>query len=325
MIKTMTFEESVRKRPYMYIGNDGLVTLFEGLLTDCIKLYKTDDISFEILISGDNSFSLGLISKHDINPFIQRFTDKDVTSSIYLPQVLKIVTDTFEITTKDNAKTEISFSFDKTIIPNTSLDYLKLISKMLLFAILNRHCEIITIDKRQKHLSQNYFHFPQGVFYLFNNAITEALGNPVFKITFDDKVYDNIYQIGLAFRTDWHPVPQVVSFANNVQTICGGSLVEGILDGLAHACKTYVKANNLIIYKVSRKKLLNGLILVCAVRGNEYKYGGSFKETLEDNIVRKQAKKIIATLAIRFLNTQKEIADKFLVRFSTTPLPSRLI
>lgn len=80
--------------------------------------------------------------------------------------------------------------------------------------------------------------------------------------------------------------------------------------------------NNLETFKVSRKKFLNGLIIVCAVRGEDYKYGGSFKETLEDDIVKKQAKKIITKLALDFFYNQKEKADKFLWRFDTTQLTS---
>ena len=322
MTQTMTFEESVRKRPISYIGNDGVVGLFEGLFTDCIELCKTDEITFEIVISGDNDFTLGLTSQHDLTPFIQQFTDNSKEFSNYFPKVLKVVSETFEIITKDNSKTEVAFSFDKKVISNTNIDYLKLTEKVLQIALLNRQSEIITIDKRQKYLTQNYYHFPQGVFYLFDRATTEVLGKPEFKLTFDGKVNSNRYQIGLAYRTDWYPTPNVISFANNVQTICGGSLVEGIVDGLISACKTYAKENNFAALKISRKKFLNGLIIVCTVRGEGYKYGGSFKQTLEDNVVKKQAKKITSKLTLDFFNTQKEKANKFLWRFDTTQLMS---
>lgn len=314
----MTFEESVRKRPHMYIGNDGVIGLFEGLFIDCIELCKTDEITFEILISGDNDFTLGLTSQHDLNLFIKQFSYVSEELSNYFPQVLKAVSETFKIITKENSKTEIAFSFDKKVILNTNIDYLKLNEKVIQIALLNSRCEIITIDKRQKYLIQNYYHFPQGAFYLFDRATTEVLGKPEFKLTFDDKVNSNKYQIGLAYRTDWYPTPNVISFANDIQTICGGSLVEGILDGLINACKTYVKENNLTAFKIRRKQFLNGLIIVCAVRGEDYKYSGSFKETLEDVIVKKQAKKIIAKLTLDFFNNQKEKAGKFLWRFDTT-------
>lgn len=320
--QTMTFEESIRKRPFMYFGNDGIVGLIEGLLTDCIELCKTDEILFEIEIAGDNNFVLGISSRHNINPFIEQFTKEGKEFSNYFPKVLKVTSESFKITTHENSKREIAFSFDQKVILNTNIDYLKLTEKVFQIALLNRQCEIITVDKRQKYLTQNYYHFPQGIFYLFDRTTTEVLGKPEFKITFDNKINSNKFQIGVTYRTDWYPTPNVISFANDVQTIYGGSLVDGILDGLITACKTYVKENDLTTYRVTRKKFLNGLIIVCAVRGFGYKYGGSFKETLEDEVVKKQAKKIVSKLALNFFNTQKENADKFLWRFDTTQLTS---
>ncbi|WP_462220605.1 hypothetical protein [Ferruginibacter sp.] len=157
---------------------------------------------------------------------------------------------------------------------------------------------------------------------MFDRAITEVLGKPEFELTFDGKVNSNTYQIGLAYRTDWYPSPNAISFANDIHTVCGGSLVDGILDGLINACKVYAKGNNLTTFKINKKKFTNGLILICAVRGEEYRYGGSWKETLEDSVVRKQAKKLVSKLALDFFNNQKEKADKFLWRFDTTQLAS---
>lgn len=186
MKPTMTFEEfenSVRKRPGMYIGEVSALGLLNGLIIDCIELCKTDQITFEIVISGENDFTLGLTSQHDLSFFIQQLTDKSTDSLHCFPKVLNVLSETFEIITPGHSKTEIVFSLDKTIFSNTSIDYLNLSDKMLQITLLNRRCEIITIDKRQKYLNQNYYHFPQGVFYLFDRATTEVLGKPEFKIT----------------------------------------------------------------------------------------------------------------------------------------------
>ncbi len=304
----------------MYIGNEGIIGLFKELLATCIELCNAEEITFEIIILGNNRFIIEISSRDDINPFLQCFTSRNKELINHFPEILRLVSERFEII--NSSKAEIHFSFDKKIIADTCIDYFKLTENILKFALLNRKCKIITIDKRQEYLNQNYFHFPQGIFYLFDRAITEVLGKPKFKLTFDDKVNSNRYQIGLAYRTDWYPAPNIISFANNIHTICGGSLVEGILDGLTNACKTYFKKNNLTTVKINKKKLLNGLIIVCAVRGEDFKYGGSFKETLEDNVVKKQAKKIITKSALDFFDSQKESADEFLWRFDTTQLTS---
>ena len=76
------------------------------------------------------------------------------------------------------------------------------------------------------------------------------------------------------------------------------------------------------MFKVSRKKLNNGLILVCAVRGNGFTYGGSWQEALEDEAVRKEIKKVVTALALDFFNSEKEKAATFIWRFDTTQLTS---
>jgi DNA gyrase/topoisomerase IV subunit B len=318
----MTFEESVRKRPGMYIGNDGIVGLVTGLLNDCIEFSKTDKIVFEIAIGGDNDFYIGISSDQDLGEFLKLFTIECEDPNSYLPRTLRILSDRFEIISSETNKTEVRFSVDKTVITDTSVDYLKLTDAVIQVALLNRQTEIITIDKRQTHLNQNYYHFPQGVFYLFDRATTEVLGRPEFKLTFDGQVSTNKYQIGLAYRTDWYPTPSVNSFANNIHTICGGSLVDGILDGLISACKSYVNENNLVTHKIKRKKFLNGLI--SAVRGADFKYGGSFKETLEDDQVRAQTKKVVKHLTLDYFKNQNDKADKFLSRFDEAGLTSKM-
>jgi DNA gyrase/topoisomerase IV subunit B len=157
---------------------------------------------------------------------------------------------------------------------------------------------------------------------LFDRATTEILGKPEFKLVFDDELSKNKYQIGLAYRSDWHPTPNVISFANDVHTVCGGSLVDGILDGLITACKKYVKENGMLTFKIKRKKFFNGLIIVCTVRGDTFLYGGSFKETLENDEVKKQIKKTTEKLVSQFFKNNKDKADKFLWRFDTTQLTS---
>ena len=97
--QTMTFEESVRKRPFLYLGNDRLVGLFEGLLLDCISLCKTDKIAFQVIISGDNKFSFVLSSQHDLQSFIKQFSDENPDLNNYMPSVLKAISENIEIFT----------------------------------------------------------------------------------------------------------------------------------------------------------------------------------------------------------------------------------
>lgn len=317
---TSTFEEHVRRRPAMFIGNDYVINLLRGLIIACKELSKTDQITFEITIVGENDFKLSVNSTYDMQAFWQSFNTEVQEFTNFLPRVLKIVSSKFETKSINNSTSELYFSLNKEIIKDTSLDYWQLLESMSMLSILNRRSEIITIDKTQKHVNQNYFHFPQGIFYYFEKAVSEALGKPEFILKFDGAINDHFYQIGLAYRSDWYPQPNIVSFANDVHLEEGGALIDGVLQGLQSACKSYVKQNQLSTYKITRKKFTNGLILVCAVRGQELQFGRG--NILEDDSIKKEVKKLIEQLASDFFVTQPENAAKFLWRFDTTQMGS---
>ena len=158
----------------MYIGS--IINLFFGLVTDSIELSKTDKILFKIILLGDNDFAINISTNSSIKSFLEHFTHKTKDfENYYLPQVLKVISKTFYINQENDSETTISFSFDKSIIQNTTIDYLKLTEKALLISVLNKQIEILTVDKRHKYLSQNYYHFPEGIFYLFDQVNKEVL------------------------------------------------------------------------------------------------------------------------------------------------------
>ena len=323
-IQEMTFTQSVRKRPGMYLGSNdskGIINLLCGIIKDSIFVCKTDKIFFSIGISTDDRLSLQINSDIDAYAIVQQFSDDQWSKEIYHLRVLNAVTDNFEVLDNTDGLT-LNFRLDKSVFKNTTVDYQNLIEELTILALLNRGTEILVKDTTQKHLNQNYFSFPTGIFYLYDRTKEDVLGKPEFEIFYDNQVKENKYQIALAYRTDWFPSPSVTSFANDIHTKCGGTLVDGILDGLIAACKKYVADNNLTAHKITRKKFYNGLIIVCSVRGNDF--DGSFKEALATKEVRKQAKKIIFKLTGDYLNSDKDKADKLLWRFDETQLTSKV-
>ncbi|MFM7023230.1 MAG: hypothetical protein ACKOXB_09645 [Flavobacteriales bacterium] len=301
----------------MYISD--FPGLFTGILLDCIELCKTDKIFFTLTIKAENSFSIEIDTQADLRSFIEQFENKQ-PFPLYFPRILKIVSKDFEFFKQKT--TTIQFSIDTSIITDISIDFMEFIEKTSQIALLNRQSEILIIDRRQKHHNQLFFHFPQGVFYAFDRAAKKSWGQVEIKLHFDEKIEENHYQIGLAYSTDWCPNPNIITFANDVHTICGGSLSDGIVEGVYSAFKTYSKKNKLKAMKITRKKILNGLIVVATVRGKKFEYGGSFKERLENEIVKKQAANIIHNLLLNFLMQEKEITTKFFNRFDKNNIGS---
>lgn len=320
----MEFKEHIRKRPGMFLGDTrskGIINLLKGLIIDCIEVTNSDKYFFRIELKSHYEFSLDFEALNDISKFEETINDSGLDN--FHLKACKYLSSEFCMLSIATNKVLLKFTLDKKIF-NESVDYRELYGELLQWTLLNRNSEVFIIDEREKYSNQNYFSFPEGIKYLYDSMVKNALGKPKFELSFDGELNELRYQIFLGYRTDWYPFPNIASFSNNVHTICGGSLVDGVMEGLISGCKKYIKDNNWIDYRVRKKKFSNGLILVASVRGNEFQYGGSLKERLEDEKVKKDAKKLIEKLTIQFILNNQEKADEFLGRFDEKQLTSRM-
>ncbi|MCB9197682.1 MAG: hypothetical protein H6600_04430 [Flavobacteriales bacterium] len=321
-IQQIEFKEHIRMRPGMYLGDSGskgIVNLLKGLLIDCIETTEADKYFFQIELKSDYKFSLDIESSNDLSKFEE--TINETAFENYHLKACEALSSEFSISKNHTSKLLLKFTLDKTVFTE-SVDYLELSEVFLQWSYLNRNSEVLLIDNREKYSNQNYFSFPDGIKYLYDRMVKDALGKPAFELSFDGELNGLKYQIFLGYRTDWYPTSVIATFANDVHTVCDGSLADGVLEGLVSGCRKYVKDKGLIDFKIKKKKFSNGLILIALVRGDKFKYGGSFKETLEDEKVKKDVKKLIRQLTIDFISENKEKADKFLWRFDETQLTS---
>lgn len=321
-MQQIEFKEHVRKRPGMYLGgtgSKGIINLFKGLLVDCIKATESDKYFFQIELRSDHNFSLNIEASNDISKF-EETINETALENFHL-NVCEALSSEFSISKINKYELLLKFTLDKTVFTE-SVDYLELSEVFIQWACLNRNSEVLLIEKKEKYSNQNYFSFPDGIKYLYDRMVKGALGKPEFELSFDGELNGLRYQIFLGYRTDWYPPSAIATFANDVHTVCGGSLADGVLEGLINGCRKYVKDNGMTDFKIKKKKCRNGLILVALVRGDEFIYGGSFKETLEDERVKRDTKKLIKQLTMDFISENKEKADKFLWRFDESQLTS---
>lgn len=323
-IQILTFDQAVKKRTGMYLGgtgSKGIVNLLKGLIRDCIEITEPSTYFFQITLEAKLKIHFEIEASNDLSKFEKSlFLDNNALRDFHL-KVCEILSVEFNLNKKSKNKLQLTFQLDKTVFIE-DVDYFELSENLLQYAYLNRNSEILLIDKREKYLNQNYFSFPQGIKYVYDKIVKEALGKPEFEIFFDGVLNGLRYQMFLGYRTDWYPTPFIESFANDVHTTCGGSLLDGILEGLIKGCKQHVKSSGLTDYVIRKKKFSNGLILIASVRGDDLQYGGSFKETLESDKVKKDAKNLIKQLTLDFITDNSEKAEKFLWRFNETKFES---
>jgi DNA gyrase/topoisomerase IV subunit B len=336
-IISISFPEHVRMRPKMYFGNEHSVSICL-LISQCIEICKTDEILFDLTINGENDFSIQIIGKVDLSPFTLYFVaTKYRPNYIFMPSLLVIVSEKLEIDVLGNQlsflkgeiqsgdisivskpHTEIKFRYelDEKILKNTPTNYQRFYDELYQLSLLNKKLEILIKDNRAKFVSQNYFHSPNGIFHLYQNIKDSTSVTTTFEVKYEGQINKNHYQFILAYRDDWFPTPNVISFANDYQTANHGTHVTGILEGLFAACKKFKKENDLSTHTIRKNKFYNGLILICAVRGEGFGFEGSFRKTLKQKDMEKEVKKAVTQLVYKYLKENKERTDKFLFRFN---------
>ena len=328
-IQKLDASEHIRKRPGMYlgaVGSKGVVNLVKGIFLDSIEQLGNEEMFYHFTILGQNEYQISIESKSAFTKTMQNPSTE--TSSIrenFHFSALKALSRTLNIEILKDHKLLIKWSLDESIYPVTTIDFIHLNEMTTQLAYLHRSSEILITDKTNKYLNQSYQHFPEGIRYIYDRCKIEALGDPKFELEFEGNIDENQYQIFLGYRTDWYPSPQIISFANEIHTICGGSLVDGIMEGLISGCRQYAKESNLKNHKIKKKKFNNGLILVCGIKGKEFTYGGSFKESLMNDEVKRKVKKLMKIKSLEFIRSNEEKANKFLWRFDETQLTSGIM
>lgn len=324
----LSLKDHIRKRPEMYlgaVGSKGIINLVKGLIWDTNRELDYEKNFFHFSILADNEFELKIKSDANLDNFLTLPIDDNDYSTKFHFRILEALSNKYKIEKENSSSVKFTWELDESIMKESKVDYVNLSEVLVQVAYLNRASEILVTDNTKKYQNQSYFTFPEGIKYVYERCKIEALLKPEFEISFDDKIGNNHYQIFVGYREDWFPTPQIISFANEIHTICGGSLVEGIIEGLVLGCEEYVSKSNLKSFKVKRSKFDNGLILVCLVKGGDYKYGGSFKVSLIDKKIQEEAKGLIKGLTIDFIKKNKEKSDKFLWRFDESQLTSGII
>ncbi|MDJ1473090.1 hypothetical protein [Xanthocytophaga flava] len=345
-------EEAIRKRPYMYIGGrasdgDGIINLICSLLQDCIEACQSNQLFFSVKVAQENRFCL-IIEGHDnMNGFLELFQLdlQDTIPDKYIPKVLTVISDQLQVISGQQIilskgesmpalyessshespleRVVIQFHIDPTIIPVAEIDYQVLSEKLCQRAILYKGLQILLTDTRQKYVNQNYYHFPEGIAYLYERVLKLIPGKAEIEIHYEGKIQDTYYQIILVYRTDWDPSPYFLHFYNDRDNSDGSQVKEAIEDALVAACKRYVKKNKISNHKIQKKKLDNGLILICNMQ-NHISSLAEYSKQLESRLIYQQVHSIMYPLISSYFIANPEKTQDFLYRFDQTSITHKL-
>jgi len=179
--------------------------------------------------------------------------------------------------------TKITFKPDKTIFSKTEYSYDILSQRLRELAFLNKGLKIKLTDERQD--KESVFEFSGGIvsFVEYLNKNKNPLHN---KVVYFEKTQDEInVEVALQYNDGY--AETMFSFANNINTVEGGTHLSGFKSALTRAINQYAKSKNLLKddITISGDDVREGLTTVISVKVPNPQFEGQTKTKLGNSEV----------------------------------------
>jgi len=179
--------------------------------------------------------------------------------------------------------TKITFKPDKTIFSKTEYSYDLLSQRLRELAFLNKGLKIKLVDERSD--KEAIFEFAGGIvsFVDYLNKNKNPLHNKV--VYFQKDQDDIIVEVALQYNDGY--AETIFSFANNINTIEGGTHLSGFKSALTRAINQYAKSKNMIKddIGISGEDVREGLTVVVSIKVPNPQFEGQTKTKLGNSEV----------------------------------------
>ena len=186
----------------------------------------------------------------------------------------------------DKTGTKVRFLADGTIFETLNYEYETLETRFREIAFLTKGLKINIQDVRDpENIKKAEFHFEGGL-----NSFVEYLNKNKEKIH-DKPIYiekDGEVPVEVAFQYTTAYSENIYTFVNNINTIEGGTHLEGFKRGLTKAFNDYARAHNLIKEKdpnLLGEDIREGITAVVSVKVKEPQFEGQTKTKLGNSNV----------------------------------------
>ena len=179
--------------------------------------------------------------------------------------------------------TKITFKPDKTIFPKTEYSYDILSQRLRELAFLNKGLKIKLTDERAD--KEAVFEFSGGIvsFVEYLNKNKNPLHN---KVVYFEKLQDDVnVEVALQYNDGY--AETMFSFANNINTVEGGTHLSGFKSALTRGINQYAKAKNLLKdnIAITGDDVREGLTAVISVKVPNPQFEGQTKTKLGNSEV----------------------------------------
>jgi len=341
-IKEIDLAAHVRKRPTMFLGGigfTGFITLIGYLLDEIFESIDNDgSLQFELNSTGNIQIEIKsksieklavAIKGLDLLPRVNRGFTFDLLIAVCEHLNIEVTSNNqvtilqakkgrcrqtaIETTLKPDVILLV-FGLDFEIFKSFDLNYQHINEFLIQYAYLNPAIKLVSIDNRQEY-QKNIFAFKRGVAEHLDALIAgKTYYQPMYRYDLKTDINGYSYQVSFCYHDVWFAKSYIRTFANNIETYLGGSLLDGVLHGMMDAIKRAALSQNIDI-RISKKTITDGLILIAAVKGPDIIFHGSTKRRLGMPKIKKNIRLYIYKELTAFMEADQERATNLIRNF----------
>ena len=202
--------------------------------------------------------------------------------------------------------TTVYFRADPTIFPKVEFSIKLIMERAESKAFLNKGLKINFIESKNKHT----FHYPDGIQDYIKKIVgkkSTLMENPIYV-----EKEDKLLRLETAFSWTPDTDTQVLSFANSIRTVDGGTHEIGFRNGITKAMRAYIERRKLLpkeISSITSDDVREGLIAIINVYlQGEVEFQGQTKGRLNSEIA-SQVEVVIKHSLEHFLNENQSLGD----------------
>ena len=209
--------------------------------------------------------------------------------------------------------TKVRFLADSTIFETLEYDFGTLEERFREIAFLNKGLHITIEDQRNdENLKKSEFCFEGGLisFVEFLNQNKEKIHPAPIYIEKDGEVP---VEIALQYTTAY--TENIYTFVNNINTIEGGTHLEGFKRGITKVFNDYARAHNILKEKDSNllgEDIREGMTAVISVKVKEPQFEGQTKTKLGNSVVTGIVQSMVVEVLAPFLEENPSVAKAIL-------------
>ena len=218
-----------------------------------------------------------------------------------------------EVGTTDKTGTKILFKPDTEMFEVTEFVYETITNRLRELAFLNRGIKILVYDERTE--KKNEF-FSEGGLASFVEYLNKAKTKLHQKVAYFEAEHDKV-SLELAMQWNDSYKENVFTFANNINTLEGGTHLAGFKSALTKCVNKYIDANGLnknFKESIQGEDIREGMTAVISVKVSEPQFEGQTKTKLGNSEVKGIVENLINQRFTQFLEENpseaKKIANK---------------